>query len=251
LCVSLLLDWLACDFRDSGWDLKQLHRRILLSATWQQSVHRSAEAIKADPENRFLSAFPSRRLSAEEIWDHLHSAAGTLNLESYGPPIVPQLTAEELLGIYDIEQNAGKKWPVTAEQSRRAIYILNRRSFRFPFFEAFDPPGNSVSCPTRQTTTVPTQALTMLNNSMVQRQAQAMSAGLWKQAGPDESAQLKLAWLLAFSREMTPQEQREAGEFLAQARRSYRDRGVDRAAERALADLCLALFNSSEFISIN
>ena len=246
-----LLDWLACDFRDSGWDLKQLHRRILLSATWQQSVHRSAEAIKADPENRFLSAFPSRRLSAEEIWDHLHSAAGTLNLESYGPPIVPQLTAEELLGIYDIEQNAGKKWPVTAEQSRRAIYILNRRSFRFPFFEAFDPPGNSVSCPTRQTTTVPTQALTMLNNSMVQRQAQAMSAGLWKQAGPDESAQLKLAWLLAFSREMTPQEQREAGEFLAQARRSYRDRGVDRAAERALADLCLALFNSSEFISIN
>jgi len=246
-----LLDWLACDFRDSGWDLKQLHRRILLSATWQQSVHRSAEAIKADPENRFLSAFPSRRLSAEEIWDHLHSAAGTLNLESYGPPIVPQLTAEELLGIYDIEQNAGKKWPVTAEQSRRAIYILNRRSFRFPFFEAFDPPGISVSCPTRQTTTVPTQALTMLNNSMDQRQAQEMSAGLWKQAGPDESAQLKLAWLLAFSREMTPQEQREAGEFLAQARRSYRDRGLDRAAERALADLCLALFNSSEFISIN
>jgi hypothetical protein len=91
----------------------------------------------------------------------------------------------------------------------------------------------------------------MLNNSMVQRQAQAMSAGLWKQAGPDESAQLKLAWLLAFSREMTPQEQREAGEFLAQARRSYRERGGDRAAERALADLCLALFNSSEFISIN
>ncbi|MBM3966538.1 MAG: DUF1553 domain-containing protein, partial [Planctomycetes bacterium] len=163
-----LLDWLACDFRESGWDLKRLHRQILLSATYQQSVHRSPAAIQTDSENRYLSSFPSRRLSAEEIWDHLHTAAGTLERPSYGPPFVPKLTDEELLGIYDIEQKPEKKWPVTKEQHRRAIYILNRRSFRFPLFEAFDPPNNSVSCPTRQTTTVPAQALTMLNSTIVQ-----------------------------------------------------------------------------------
>jgi len=246
-----LLDWLACEFRDSGWDLKQLHRRILLSATYQQSAHRSPIAMQTDPENRFLSSFPSRRLSAEEVWDHLHSAAGNLERTSYGPPFVPELTDEELLGIYDIEQKPDKKWPVTKEQHRRAIYLLNRRSFRFPFFEAFDPPNNSVSCPTRQTTTVPAQALTMLNNSIVALQSIAMSERLAREAGEQETEQIELAWLLAYSRQISNEERQMAHEFLARSRSSYQARGIARSSERALADLCLALINSSEFISAN
>lgn len=246
-----LLDWLAFDFRESGWDLKHLHRRILLSATYQQSVRRSPIAIRTDPENRFLSSFPSRRLSAEEVWDHLHAAAGTLELPTYGPPFVPALTDEELLGIYDIEQKPDKKWPVTRQQHRRAIYILNRRSFRFPLFEAFDPPNSSVSCPTRQTTTVPAQALTMLNNTAVARQSIAMSERLVREAGEQEASQIELAWRLAYSRVVSDEERQMAQEFLAQSRSSYQARGIARGSERALADLCLALFNSSEFISAN
>ena len=246
-----LLDWLAFDFCENGWDLKHLHRRILLSATYQQAVHRLPNAIQTDPENKLLSSFPSRRLSAEEVWDHLHSAAGTLDLKCYGPPFVPALSAEELLGIYDIEQNTGKKWPVTAEQNRRAIYILNRRSFRFPFFEAFDPPNNSVSCPTRQTTTVPAQALTMLNNSTVAQQSIAMSERLIREAGESEAAQIELAWRLAYSREISDEERQAAQDFLAESRSSYKAKGSDRVSERVLADLCLAIFNTSEFISVN
>jgi len=246
-----LLDWLAFDFCESGWNLKHLHRQILLSATYQQSVQRSRIAMQTDPENKFLSSFPSRRLTAEEVWDHLHATAGTLELQSYGPPFVPGLSTEELLGIYDIEQNSAKKWPVTPEQNRRAIYILNRRSFRFPFFEAFDPPNNSVSCPTRQTTTVPAQALTMLNNTMVADQAIAMSERLVREAGNQENFQIELAWLLAYSREISDEERQIAREFLAQSRSSYETKGVDRASERALADLCLAIFNTSEFMSAN
>jgi hypothetical protein len=207
--------------------------------------------MQSDPENNSLASFPSRRLSAEEVWDHLHSAAGTLELDSYGPPFVPALSEEELLGLYDIEQNTGKKWPVTSEQNRRAIYILNRRSFRFPFFEAFDPPNNSISCPTRQTTTVPAQALTLLNNSIVALQADAMAKRLLREAGVQESSQLELAWLLAYSREISDEERQMAKDFLAQSRTSYKTKGIDDASERAMADLCLALFNSSEFISAN
>ena len=246
-----LLDWLAFDFCESGWDLKHLHRQILLSATYQQSVHRLPKAIQTDPENRLLSSFPSRRLSAEEVWDHLHSAAGTLDLKCYGPPFVPALSAEELLGIYDIEQNTARKWPVTFEQNRRAIYILNRRSFRFPFFEAFDPPNNSVSCPTRQITTVPAQALTMLNNSTVAQQSIAMSERLIREAGENEVAQIELAWRLAYSREISDVELQAAQDFLAESRSGYRAKGISRASERALADLCLAICNTSEFISVN
>ena len=248
---SELLDWLTFDFCQRGWDLKHLHRRILFSATYQQSVQRSQHAMQSDPENNSLASFPSRRLSAEEVWDHLHSAAGTLELDSYGPPFVPALSEEELLGLYDIEQNTGKKWPVTSEQNRRAIYILNRRSFRFPFFEAFDPPNNSISCPTRQTTTVPAQALTLLNNSIVALQADAMAKRLLREAGVQESSQLELAWLLAYSREISDEERQMAKDFLAQSRTSYKTKGIDDASERAMADLCLALFNSSEFISAN
>ena len=246
-----LLDWLAKDFLASGWDLKHLHRRILLSATYQQSVQRSPGAIQADPDNRFLSGFPSRRLSAEEVWDHLHASAGTLERQSHGPPFVPALSAEELQGLYDLEQKPDQKWPVTPDQNRRAIYLLNRRSFRFPFFEAFDPPHNSVSCPTRQSTTVPAQALTLLNNTIVARQAIAMSERLVREAGEQETSQVELAWTLAYSREISDEERHLAREFLAGSRRGYQNRGLDRVVERALADLCLALFNSSEFITTN
>jgi hypothetical protein len=174
-----------------------------------------------------------------------------LELKSYGAPFVPALSEEEMLGIYDIEQKAAKKWPVTQEKNRRAIYILNRRSFRFPFFEAFDPPNNSVSCPTRQTTTVPAQCLTMLNNTIVASQATAMSQRLVREAGEQEASQIQLAWLLAYSREISEEELQAAKDFLEQTRSSYQEKGIDRVSERALADLCLAIFNTSEFISTN
>ncbi len=246
-----LLNWLADDFRESGWNLKHLHRQILLSATYQQSVQRSPKAVQTDPENKLLSSFPTRRLSAEEVWDHLHAAAGTLDLQSFGAPFVPVLSEEELLGIYDIDQNTAKKWPVTEEQNRRAIYILNRRSFRFPFFEAFDPPNNSVSCPTRQTTTVPAQSLTMMNNALVAQQAFAMSKRLIQEAGENEGTQIELAWRLAYSREISDEERQATHEFLIQSRTSYQAKGIDNFRERALSDLCLAIFNTSEFISAN
>ena len=246
-----LLDWLASELVENGWSLKYLHRVIVLSATYQQSTVRDTHALKTDPQNTWLSGFPRRRLEAEEVWDHLHAAAGILDQTSYGPPFVPDLSEEELKGIYDIDQKPEKKWPVTKEQNRRAIYILNRRSFRFPFFEAFDPPNNSSSCPIRQTTTVPAQALTLLNNRIVNRLAMEMSQRLVREAGVELSRCIRLAWKLAYCREASDSEMQLSLQFIATSEATHRTRGAEDPRTAALFEFCLGLMNTSEFIDIH
>jgi hypothetical protein len=91
----------------------------------------------------------------------------------------------------------------------------------------------------------------MLNNTIVASQATAMSQRLVREAGEQESSQIQLAWLLAYSREISEEELQAAKDFLEQTRSSYQEKGIDRVSERALADLCLAIFNTSEFISTN
>jgi mono/diheme cytochrome c family protein len=246
-----LLDWLASELRENGWSLKDLHRRILLSSTYRQSAIRDAKAIAVDPQNRLLAGFPRRRLEAEEVWDHLHTVAGTLDRKPFGPPFVPKLSPEELQGMYDLENKLELKWPVTAEQSRRAIYILNRRSFRFPFFEAFDPPSTATSCPSRQMTTVPAQALTLLNNGIVGGLARAMAERLSGEAGSDAASFVRRAWLFAYSRDAEDGEVQLAVQFIEGAEAAHRKAGAADAHAAALEEFCMGLMNTTEFIYSN
>lgn len=246
-----LLDWLACELREHGWSIKHLHRRILLSSTYRQSALRDARAMAADPRNRLLSGFPRRRLEAEEVWDHLHMISGTLVTSVFGPPFVPKLSPEELQGMYDLENKLALKWPVTPEQNRRAIYLLNRRSFRFPFLEAFDPPGTATSCPSRLTTTVPAQALTLLNNRIVGEQARAMAGRLRREAGSAVDAQISHAWLLAYSRPVNDDEWALARRFMDEAEAAHRKSGAKDAPAAALEDFCMGIINSTEFLYTN
>ena len=246
-----LLDWLASELVSNGWSLKKLHRLIVLSSTYRQSTVRDAKAGAADPQNRLLAGFPRRRLEAEAVWDHLHAAAGTLDRKSFGAPFVPKLSPEELRGMYDIEGKPQNKWPVTADQTRRAIYILNRRSFRFPFFEAFDPPNTAVSCPVRQTTTVPTQALTLLNNRIVGEQARAMAQRLTRESGNDVEKFVRQAWLLAYSRTVSEDELKLALNFIAVAENAKTKRGEPDARSTALVEFCVGVINTTEFIYTN
>ncbi len=246
-----LLDWLASELVSNGWSLKKLHRLILLSSTYRQSAVRDPKAGAADPQNRLLAGFPRRRLEAEEVWDHLHAAAGTLDRKSFGAPFVPKLSPEELRSLYDIEGKPENKWPVTVDQTRRAIYILNRRSFRFPFFEAFDPPNSAVSCPVRQTTTVPTQALTLLNNRIVGEQARAMVERLTREVGNDVEKFVRQAWLLSYSRTVSEDELRLALSFIANAEDAKSRAGKPDAHRAALVDFCRGVLNTTEFIYAN
>src|SRR5260370_14463149 len=158
--------------------------------------------MEKDPENRLLWHFPRRRLDGETIWDSLQACAGTLNLTLYGPPVVPPLTDEELAALF----NAKQKWKVTQdpnEHSRRGVYLVVRRTFLFPLFEAFDPPEVMTSCARRLETTVPTQALALLNSRVSEEQARAVAARLLKECAGQPKKIVAPALLLALNRPIT------------------------------------------------
>ncbi|MFZ4083066.1 MAG: DUF1549 and DUF1553 domain-containing protein [Pirellula sp.] len=168
-----LLDWLALTFMKQGWSIKEMHRTMMLSSTYQMDSRGfSKENAVIDPQNRFLWKMDRRRLEAEAIWDSIHAVAGTLNRKMGGKPVVPPLGPEE---------GAPGYWTVSAdptEHTRRGLYILQRRNYRFPMFDVFDLPVNAVSAPARDVTTVAPQALWMLNNPTAIRQSKAFASRL-------------------------------------------------------------------------
>jgi hypothetical protein len=223
-----LLDLLATDFMRDGWSLKRLHRRIMLSSTYGMSDNADVATVARDPENRLLSRFQPRRLEAEAVWDTLRAVSGTLNLDLYGLPVAPPLDGQEQIGNF-------RKWPVatSAEADRRAVYILIKRSFRFPMLSAFDLPDNISSCGRRDVTTVPNQALTLLNNRTMQEQAAAFAERLTRETDGKPHNVAARAWAYAYGRAISDEERTTAVEFLK---------------TRSVAELCLALFNTNEFI---
>lgn len=249
-----LLDWLAHDFITHGWNLKRLHRQILLSSTYRQDsrlpavgsrmlghgnpLSASGNAQTVDPQNRLLWHFRRRRLEGEAIRDAMLACSGTLNPKQFGPPVVPPLTPEELAGLFD----ARTKWPAThdaSEQARRSVYLLVRRSYVYPLFSVFDSPELMVSCPRRQQTVVPTQALALLNSPFTREQAAAFAKRLRTECGEDPAKIAGTAWQIAFGRPISASEKARAFEFLKKS-----DDGT-------LTALSLALFNTNEFAYVD
>ena len=251
-----LLDWLTAEFVENGWSLKHLHRTILLSSTYQMSSVADQETLARDAENRLLTRYQPHRLEAEPIWDSMRAVSGTLNREMFGLPIAPPLDEQEEIGNY-------KDWPTSTpdELNRRGIYLLTRRSFRFPMLSSFDLPDNAASCGRRDITTVPNQCLALLNNVTMHEQAAAFAIRLLNETSGDLAAVPMLAWKLAYARAITDDEQGQVMEYLtareaeiAAETKGTGDRDVvdvpNPSAQRAVQELCLAIFNTNEFIYI-
>jgi hypothetical protein len=244
-----LLDWLARDFMDHDWSLKRLHRQIVLSNTYRMSSVAEGRGLQKDAENRLLWHYPRHRLEAEALRDAMLTCAGNLNLKPSGPPVVPPLSSQELTGLFD----AKGKWPVTkdaAEHTRRSVYLLERRTFTYPMFAAFDPPEVMTSCPQRARTVVPTQALTLLNSPLAREQAEVFARRLIKECEEKPEDVITRAWQLAFSRPVTTAEAARCQTFLRK-RTDALDEGAGTLFEAALAELCLALFNANEFLYLD
>jgi hypothetical protein len=243
-----LLDWLVRDFTEHGWRLKRLHRLILLSRTYRMAGAAGGPGLRVDPENRLLWHFPRRRLEGEAVRDSLLACAGTLNQQAGGAPVVPPLSREELTGLFD----ARNKWPVTkdaGQHTRRSVYLLVRRTFVYPLFAAFDAPELMASCPRRLQTTVPPQALALLNSPVTRGQSAAFAGRLLRECGSDPARIVTRAWRLAFARPADRDEAERAVRFLRQ-RTAARGHTPD-AARAALTELCLALFNANEFLYVD
>jgi len=258
-----LLDWLADELVSNKWSLKHLHRLILQSATYQMASKTDKATAAKDPEHRLLSRFPRRRLEAEAIWDNLHATSGSINLTLFGPAVYPPIPAEAIalkLNVKWNSQNYKSQW------TRRAVYMVVRRSLVHPFFEAFNVTLPVASSGTRDATVVPPQALELLNGPIAVEQAQRFTGRLLSAKDTDEASIVSQAWLLAFGRPITKDEKERALAFLAEREQAHKKAErekkkipealgapakTDVARAAAVVELCLALLNANEFIYID
>ena len=254
-----LLDWLATEFVDRGWSVKSMHRLIMLSDAYRRDSRFTAAAHRQqDPDNRLLWRMNRRRLEGEAVWDSLHAVAGNLNPAMGGRPAIPPLSKVEMSSL-----RIKPWWAVSEDPAagrRRGVYILARRNFTFPMFDKFDVPNSSVSCAGREVTTVAPQALWALNNDVTFSQARVLADRLVREAGAGPTDQVDLAWKLVLARPPSPEERLEAVtllEKLASGNGSQPSHAGGENAESssrnrdALTQLCLTLFNLSEFFYID
>lgn len=238
-----LLDWLATQFVNRGWSIKAMHRLIMSSDSYQMaSAHNDPAAAKADPDNALLWRYRQRRLEGEVIRDIILDASGNLNLQAGGPGFFPPIPAEVResfpKGKWDMSEPGPANW-------RRSVYAYAKRGLRYPLFEVFDQPNMNVTCEQRTTTTVPTQALTLLNNEFALRQASAYAKRVAGLADSDEG-RVRAAYGIALSREPTQSEMDANLEFLQRQREYHQGDAL-----KALTDLCDVILNLNEFLYVS
>ena len=233
-----LLDHLVCELVDSGWSTKALHRLILRSAVYRQSSAWREEGHAADPENRLLWRYPSRRLDAEAIRDSMLAASGELD-PSLGGPYVP--TRRESDGRVAVDEEH-------AAAHRRSIYIQQRRTRVLTMLDVFDAPSIVTNCTFRSTSTIPIQSLSLLNSDFVIRRAGALSERITREAVATTDARITRAFLLTFSRGPHAEEREAAQQFLAEQPAKYA--GAEDAQQRAWRDFCQMLLASNQFLYI-
>lgn len=239
-----LLDWLAGELIRAGWSIKQMHRSIVLSATYRQASAispaasaRGAEVASntscplpasVDAQCRLLWAYPARRLEAEAIRDSMLFISGQLDSKMYGRGFDLFNQRGGLSGFTPIEQ-------VTGDGLRRMIYAHKVRRERDAVFGAFDCPDAGQSTPRRRESTTPIQALNLLNSRFTLDVADAFAARVQREAGSDLNAQVRRAYQLALSRNPTDAELSETAPVVR---------------EHGLPVLGRALFNCNEFLFV-
>ncbi len=255
-----LLDWLASEFVNTGWDVKRMQKLMVMSETYRQSSAFNEQAAKEDPKDKWLWRFPRERLEGESIRDAALMVSGLLTDKVGGPSVFPELPS-----------GAGKPrggWAtsVTKEQDRRSVYIFVRRNSRYPMMEAFDMPDTHESCGRRNQTITAPQAMSLLNSKVSLDWAEAFAGRIIRQAPNDANAQIDLAYRLAYGRHPDGFEKDAVQTFLAKQKSliaGRADRGeklasvsqipelTDPAQAAAMVDFCQMLFNSNEFVYRN
>lgn len=173
-----LLDWMANDFRSSGWDLKQLHKRIMMSRVYQQSSVITPDLLERDPDNTLLARGPSFRLPAEMIRDNALAISGLLTAKIGGPSVYPYQPE----GLWDELSTKGWRYRYLQESGeglyRRSLYTTWKRTAPPPSMLLFDAPDRSFCTVDRQPTSTPLQALVLLNDPQFVEAARVLAEGL-------------------------------------------------------------------------
>jgi Protein of unknown function (DUF1553) len=214
-----LLDWLATEFMDSGWNMKHILKKIVLSATYQQqsnstmqkgvlgtpSLPHSNTPASIDPSNSLLWHGPRFRLDAEAIRDNALAISGLLNLKQGGTPIRPPQPD----GLWQKVGGQQYNYVVSpgTEQYRRGLYVVLKRGSPYPSFMNFDASARMACVVRRSRSNTPLQALTLLNDPVYVGAAQAFAKRIVTEApSPDLDSRLQHAFRLALARSAQPNE---------------------------------------------
>ena len=240
-----LLDWLASEFTNRGWSMKQMHRLIMNSNAYRMSSVYSPEGYEKDPANDLFWRFNLRRLTAEEIRDSILAVTGQLNKEEmFGPSIFTVMPPEVLAG----QSRPGKGWGKSSgmDRRRRSIYIHVKRSLGVPILTTNDAADTDSTCPVRFITTQPTQALGMMNSEFTNRQAKLFADQIRELVPEDRDEQVKTILQRVMQRPPTKQEIERGNELI----QSWIDQ-ENATADQALEYFCLMTLNLNEFAYVD
>jgi hypothetical protein len=239
-----LLDFLADDFISSGFKIKSLHKKIMMSQAYCMSSRSdNPEALSKDEPNQLFWRQNPRRIEAEVLRDTILSLSGSLNFKRGGPGIFPALPEE----VYKTQDSARRGWPesLPEEQNRRSIYIFVKRSLVPPILDVFDCPTTTVPIGTRAVTTVAPQALMLLNDAFVRKQASILADRLKNESGPDLTNQIKRGFSIVLQRPPSAMELQLATDYIRDQLNS------PESAPLAMTNFCLALMNLNEVIYVD
>ena len=240
-----LLDWLAARFVEEKWSIKQMHRLMMHSATYQMASDHNPAGFEKDPANDLFWKFNLRRLTAEEIRDSILAVSGQLNKEKmFGPSIFTKLPKEVLAG----QSRPGQNWGNSSEQDRkrRSIYIHVKRSLGVPILYTNDSADTDNTCPVRFITTQPTQALGMMNSEFTNKQAELFAKSIRESVGDDLKKQVA-AVLGKVTQRQAKKHEIERGLNLIQ---TLIDK-EDATPETAFNQFCLMALNLNEFVYLD
>lgn len=197
-----LLDWLARDFVDSGWDVKRWFRMVVLSATYRQDSTVPAELRERDPANRLLARGPRVRLPAEVIRDHALAIAGLLETKVGGPSVFPVQPESLYTGVVVAADYPGTKWVTSegADRYRRSLYTFWKRTVPHPVMTTFDAPDREVCTARRLPTNTPLQALALMNEPAFVEAGRRLGLRAWLEGGALDEDRLVRLFLLATAR---------------------------------------------------
>ena len=211
-----LLDWLAVEFIESGWDVKAMVKRIVMSAAYRQRSDAPEELVERDPENRLLARGPRFRMPAEMLRDQALAASGLLNakiggesVNPYQPPGVWEaISYGDVYSAQHYEQDHGDKL------YRRSMYTFWKRTAPPPALAAFDAPDREKCVARRARTNTPLQALVLMNDPQFVEAARALALRAWKEGGAGVDGRLRRTFMLVTGRAPDAGEMRVLRELL-------------------------------------
>jgi hypothetical protein len=216
-----LLDWLACEFMDSGWDLKHMVRTIVTSQTYRQVSTATPELLAADPYNREHARQSAFRVDAELVRDYALSVSGLLSRKIGGPSVKPYQPE----GYWENLNFPQRQYVADTgdSQYRRGLYTWWQRSFLHPSMVAFDAPSREECAAERTRSNIPQQALVLLNDPTYVEAARAFAARILSECSGSPEERITWAWRQALQRDPRPEERQVVEQLLAKHQAIYRE----------------------------